>query len=71
LIRRRHAIPCTVTSSGHVSQHPAPLLAGPTEALRGLARYRELHARLRQQYGKTGTAMLMLAAWRYGFVFSG
>lgn len=70
-IRRRHAIPSTLMESGRVVR-VAPLeLAGPADALVGVARYREVYRRLRRSHDRRAALGLMFGVWRFGVVLQG
>lgn len=70
MIRKQHAIPATLTSTGHVSRE-AVLCAGPADALRGWRRYREVYLRGREKFGVRVALRYVWHAWRYGVVLSG
>lgn len=64
---KRHGVPSTITSTGHVAQSWTP---GPDNALPVPLRYLEAWRRLRRKHNRRTTARLLAAAWRHGFVLS-
>lgn len=70
MIRRRHAIPPTLTSIGYLST-AAPLCAGPANALTGWRRYQEVYLRARHKWGRRASLRHCWAAYRFGVVLSG